>query len=479
MNTLSQNTVNNFIMISTALIALVFLTWWMLYDPVKDFVEHVPGTDNRPAVATTEADMVDIGNIFEKFDGPSLSESSDWPRFRGEFFDNISRSQIKLSGQWGEAGPAILWSIDLGEGHAGPVIAMGRVYILDYDENKRQDLLRCFSFQDGKEIWRRGYDLFVKRNHGMSRTVPAVSWPYVVTMGPKCQVMCVNGESGELKWGLDLVKEYEAEVPLWYTGQCPLIDDTTAILAVGGKALLIAVGCESGRVLWETPNPDNWLMSHSSVIPMTIAGRRMYVYSALGGIIGISAEKETAGQVLFKSSEWNQTVIAPSPVNVGGEKILFTAGYGAGSLLAKISNLNSGFTVEVLQNLKPDQGLAAEQQTPIYYKNHVFAIMPKDAGALRNQFVCADPNDISKIIWSSGKTKRFGLGPFLLADDKFFILSDDGVLTVIEAHTKKYNQIAEAKILKGHDAWGPLAIADGKLLARDSRQMVCVDVRAR
>ena len=88
------------------------------------------------------------------------------------------------------------------------------------------------------------------------------------------------------------------------------------------------------------------------------------------------------------------------------------------------------------------------------------------------------PDDGSQIIWSSGKTKRFGLGPFLIADDKFFILSDDGILTVIEAGLTGYREMAEAKILDGHDAWGPLAIADGKLLARDSRKMVCIDVRA-
>ena len=39
------------------------------------------------------------------------------------------------------------------------------------------------------------------------------------------------------------------------------------------------------------------------------------------------------------------------------------------------------------------------------------------------------PNDCSKIIWSSGKTERFGLGPYLIADGKIFILSDDGILT--------------------------------------------------
>jgi outer membrane protein assembly factor BamB len=147
-------------------------------------------------------------------------------------------------------------------------------------------------------------------------------------------------------------------------------------------------------------------------------------------------------------------------------------------MMAKVVKSNNQFDFKVIQQYKPDQGLSAEQQTPIYYKDHLFAIMPKDAGALRLQFVCYDPDDCTKMIWSSGKTKRFGLGPFLMADDKFFILSDDGVLTVIEASTKKYNQIAEAKVLQGHDAWGPLAIADGKLLARDSRRMVCVDVRA-
>jgi len=475
MSAISQRTINHSAAISTSLLAAIFLFWWMLYDPVGDFIEHIPGTDNRPEILSSAGDIVDIGGVFEKFGDMSATETSSWPRFRGKYFDNISRSKIKLTNGWNTAGPKILWSINLGEGHAGPVIANGMVYLIDYDEDKRQDLLRCFSFRDGKEIWRRGYDLFVKRNHGMSRTVPAVSGSYVVTMGPKCQVMCVDANSGQLKWGLDLVREYDVEVPLWYTGQCPLIDDTTAILAVGGKSLIIGVGCESGRVVWETPNPNNWKMSHSSIIPMTIGGKKVFVYSSLDGVVGVAADGENVGEVIFESAEWSQSVIAPSPVYLDNGRIFLTAGYGAGSMLA---NINSQFSFEVIQKYKPDQGLAAEQQTPIYYKEHLYTIMPKDAGALRNQFVCYKPNDCTKMIWSSGKTKRFGLGPFLLADDKFFILSDDGVLTVIEGSTKSYNQIAEAKVLQGHDAWGPLAIADGKLLARDSRQLVCIDVRA-
>ena len=49
-------------------------------------------------------------------------------------------------------------------------------------------------------------------------------------------------------------------------------------------------------------------------------------------------------------------------------------------------------------------------------------------------------------------------------------------MTVIKASINEYDQIAQSKILNGHDAWGPLAIANGRLLARDSRRLVCVDL---
>ena len=71
--------------------------------------------------------------------------------------------------------------------------------------------------------------------------------------------------------------------PLWYAGQCPLIDGDIAVIApCGDKALMIGVDCETVRVVWETPNPHGWEMSHSSIMPMTLNGKRMYVYCAIG-----------------------------------------------------------------------------------------------------------------------------------------------------------------------------------------------------
>ena len=464
---------------AAALMGLILMGWWFLHNPTKDFTENIPGMDGRPERSSTRGEAVEIGSVFARFDGSPSEIRAEWPRFRGADFDNINKEKTRLLDDWGDEGPVVLWSAALGEGHAGPVVSNGRVYVLDYDEEERADILRCFSLDDGKEIWRRGYNVYVKRNHGMSRTVPAVTEKYVVTIGPKCHVMCVDAGTGDFKWGLDLENDYGAEVPLWYTGQCPLIDGSTAVIAVGGNALLIGVDCETGVVKWETPNPKDWKMSHSSILPVSFRGKRVYVYCSLGGIVGVSAEETTAGRVLFESDLWSHNVIAPSPVWLGDGRLFVTAGYGAGSMMLKLTAAGEGFSMESLQFTKPTDGLASEQQTPVFYKGHLFSILPKDAGPLRAQFVCCRPDDIGNILWASGKTNRFGLGPYIVADDKFFILGDDGVLTIVKASTEEYVQLGQARILEGVDAWGPMAIAGGRLLARDSRRMVCIDIRGR
>ena len=105
----------------------------------------------------------------------------------------------------------------------------------------RADKLRCFALADGRELWSQSYPVEVKRNHGMSRTVPAVTKDYVVTLGPKCHVLCAHPVTGAVYWRIDLVGQYGAKVPPWYAGQCPLIDGDRVILAPGGSALLVAL----------------------------------------------------------------------------------------------------------------------------------------------------------------------------------------------------------------------------------------------
>lgn len=456
------------------LAGLVSIGWWLAKDPVDEFVTTQPGLDNRGAQGVV-AD-IDIGAYFENLGTLERELEETWPRFRGENFDNISRSGVPLIESFPAEGPPVKWKVELGEGHAGAAIFKGAVYVMDYDEEERADLLRCFSLEDGRELWKRGYHINLKRNHGMSRTVPAVTEDHILTIGPRSHIMCVRRQDGEFLWGLNVEKEYQSEIPLWYTGQCSLIDDDKAIVALGGTSLMVALDLTSGEVVWETPNTLSWQMSHSSIMPWEYEGVKMYVYSAYGGVCGVAADGPNAGEILWETAAWNHQVVAPSPVCMPDGKVFLTAGYGAGSMVLQVGKSGDQFTAEVINEYTPKEGLASEQQTPVEFDGHLLGILPKDAGPLRNQLICVHPDDFTRVVWTSGQDKRFGLGPYMIADNKLFIVSDDGTLTIVRPSTREYIEMDSYRVLEGHDAWGPLAVADGYLVMRDSKTMVCLDL---
>ncbi len=458
---------------------LLAVAWWIIYNPWATLAPSLPGADGFAGTGAATEENIIIGAYFEeRGSAPLTTGAESWPGFRGKEFDNIYRNRMPLIDNFSQGGTDILWSVELGEGHAGPAIYEGLVYLLDYDEEQRADMLKVFSLETGEELWRRWYNVHIRRNHGMSRTVPAVSEEYILTIGPRGHVMCVDRLSGDLLWGIDLENEWNTEIPLWYTGQCPLLDSGVAVIAPGGDALMIGVDAATGGILWETPNPHGWEMSHSSVIPFTYEGIKMYVYSAIGGAVGVAAEGPDAGSVLWEVPEWNHRVLAASPVCMPDGRIFLTAGYGAGSMLLQLHNRNGNIEPEILETFRPGEGLSSEQQTPVYADGHLFGVLPKDARALRNQFVCVDPEDITSFVWTSGPSARFGLGPFILADGKFYLLDDDGTLYIIEKSLQGFRQLDSMELIEdGHDAWAPLAIADGYMLLRDDQTMICIDLK--
>ncbi|KKL12025.1 hypothetical protein LCGC14_2539900, partial [marine sediment metagenome] len=394
-----------------------------------------------------------------------------WPRFRGGSFDNVSRDDTPLARTWPEAGPPKLWEVELGEGHAGPAVLDGRVYVLDYDRANQADVMRCLSLADGKDIWRFSYPIRIKRYHGMSRTVPAVTDKYVLGLGPKCHVTCLDAVTGKLLWAIDLPTQYGTTVPEWYAGQCPLIDGDRAILAPGGpEALMMAVECSTGQVVWKTPNPRRWGMTYSSIVPMSIAGRRTYVYCTTGGVVGIDAE---SGKILWEYDKWRIRIAnVPTPVVLPDGRILLTGGNNAGAMMLRIRVEGDRLVPEKLYHLKHEV-FSSHQQSPILYKGHVYGVRQD------GQLVCLALD--GKVVWASGSDHTFGLGPFLIADGMLFLQDGPrdkaGPLVLAEATSEGFKPLTRAQVLNGHDAWGPMAIVKGRLLVRDLKKMVCLDVR--
>ncbi len=422
--------------------------------------ERQPGMDRISAAGQADQSSPFLSGKFIVGTGSPAALPGSWPRFRGPNGNGIAADAATIGQKW-----TPLWTVDLGEGYAGAAVRDGRVYVLDYDQKNLADALRCLSLADGKEIWRFSYPVKVKRNHGMSRTTPTLVGRYVVSLGPKCHVVCLDAVTGQFVWGIDLVKEYNAEVPEWYAGQCPLVDDDRVILAPGGGALMIAVELATGKVVWKTPNPHDWKMTHSSIVPVEFAGKLHYVYCGSRGVVGVSASD---GAVLWETDKWIISIATvPSPVDAGDGKIFLSGGYNAGAKMLQLRETNGKIVPVELFRL-PASVFGATQQTPILYQNHIYGVRPD------GQLACIDLT--GKVVWTSGSNDKFGLGPFLIAGGKLFVMNDEGVLTLAEASPAGYRPLVKNRVLHGHDSWAPLALAGNRLLARDLTQMVCLDV---
>jgi len=427
---------------------------------------RVPGTDRPPGMeATDDLNPVQNGRVILG-DGKPCDLAGAWTGFRGNLRDGKTTDSASLAHSWQSGEPRELWSVDVGEGYAGAAVLNGRVFLMDYDQQKKQDALRCLSLADGKEIWRFAYRNPVKRNHGMSRTVPALTEKFVVALGPKCHVVCVNAVSGELRWCLDLVRQYGTTVPPWYAGQCPLIDQGKVILAPGGtNALMVAVDIETGNEVWRTPNPNGWKMTHSSIMPVEFGGERMLVYCANLGVIGVSA---TDGRLLWETTEWKiGLATVPSPLVVEDGRIFLSGGYNSGSMMLELIRDGERFSVKGRFRLAPEV-FGATQHTPILHEGHFYGVRPD------GKFVCLDLD--GKPLWVSETGQDFGLGSFIFADGAFYAMNDTGKLRMIEANAEKYHLLGETQVLKGRESWAPLAIAGGRLLVRDLTRLVCLNI---
>jgi outer membrane protein assembly factor BamB len=459
-----------------ALVYLAVIVWWHVYTPPgMEFTVQAPGADNRPPESARKADDVRIGEFFMRYDESVSTLTGKWTCFRGELLTNIARTAEDIRPD-GEEYP-VMWSVDTGEGHASPVIYNGRVYFLDYDETLSSDMLRCFSLESGKELWRRWYRVPMKRNHGFSRTAPVISDDYIITLGPQGHLMCCDPVSGDIKWSLDMQKEYKTEVPFWYAGQCPHVDNGTLIIAPAGEEILLAgIDCRTGTTLWQTPNSINYKMSHSSVMPMTLSGKKTYVYAGVGGVCGVSAEKEDLGALLWNATKWQPSVVAPSPLQLSSNAIFLVAGYGTGGAMLRVDKSGAAWNVSVTEQYKPNEGLSSEQQTPILYKDMIISVMPKDGGSLRGKLVCYSPSDLHNPVWSSGADERFGLGPYMVINDHLFAFKEDGELYVYGIQSRSMNLLKKQRIMDGADAWGPMAYADGRLIVRDAHVVTCLKI---
>lgn len=234
---------------------------------------------------------------------PQATKAS-WPGFRGEKSDGIAHGAAKLARSWAKEQPKLRWVRPLGVwpdasapaglqekvvhlevGHSGMAVHGGFAYVADYALEQKRDMVRAINLDTGKDAWVFGYEYDMKAPHGISRCTVAVNDKYVVTIGPKAHLWVLDRVSGKVvqidgkDWAKDFSAEYKTKIPEWLSAQSPIIDGDRLLIAPSGVPgpLMVCLDLATGKEIWRTPNYANWKMTHTTIVPMTIAGKKMYV----------------------------------------------------------------------------------------------------------------------------------------------------------------------------------------------------------
>ena len=110
---------------------------------------------------------------------------ADWPQWRGPKRDGVANG-FRPPKHW----PTALdkdWSVEVGLGHASPVVVGNRIYLL----TRRNDAetVRCLSLDDGQELWQHHYAAPYEVNpaaasHGPGpKSTPVVAGDRLITLG--------------------------------------------------------------------------------------------------------------------------------------------------------------------------------------------------------------------------------------------------------------------------------------------------------
>jgi len=173
---------------------------------------------------------------------------------------------------------------------------------------------------------------------------------------------------------------------------------------------------------------------------------------------------------LWKTEEWKVRFNVPAPVIVGDDRIFLTAGYSQserGCAMLRLSEA-AGEIQAQMEFLRTADVFSSIQQTPIFYDGYIYGVRTD------GQLACLDLE--GNIVWTSTSANKFGSGPYTIARGLIYAMDDKGKLTLVRADPSGYVQLAQAQVMDGHEAWGPMAIASGRLIVRDVNKMVCLDI---
>jgi outer membrane protein assembly factor BamB len=246
---------------------------------------------------------------------------------------------------------------------------------------------------------------------------------------------------------------------------------------------LVAYDKLTGKMLWKSDYIGRNWYSHVSPQPMRLCGKDQIIMLAQPSDPEkapanappaiISSIDPANGNILWQTKTPGPYKIPiPQPVQISETRLLITGGYQMGCLILQASYTNNQWQTTVASHNK---SVAAHIHSPVLYRGKIYVSSFKEHGGTHSGLVCLDLD--GKPLWQTGPELKFDDGAMIFADGMAFVMQGkSGHLYMIDVASPSYKVLASAKILDPPSIWAPLALSDGKLVIRDQKRLLCLDL---
>lgn len=381
--------------------------------------------------------------------------AEDWPQWRGTNRDAVWNDSGVVD-RFPDDGLTVKWSTPVRGGFAGPAVADGRVFVLDYQETPGSrtmdghERLIVLDEETGALLWQQEWpatyrNLQFKFATG-PRAVPTVDENRVYTLGAAGMLSCFDTETGDLLWRVDAVTDYDSTVPVQGTSQAPIVEGNLLVAAVGGEpdAKVVAFDKVTGDEVWRSL--DNISETgYSAPIVIDAGGVRQLILWHATAITSLNPE---TGEIY-----WNQDF------TIGGGMAITTP-VRSGRYLV-VSQFFNGSMMLALNPDRPDarvlwqgrnRGELPDQtdtlhsiiSTPIVVNDHLYGI--GSYGELRG----IDARNGERV-WESDQMNeqdRWATAYFVRHRDRYFVVNDSGELILARFKPDGYEELDRTHLLR-------------------------------
>jgi outer membrane protein assembly factor BamB len=400
----------------------------------------------------TRASILGLGLILL---AGAVAAAEDWPQWRGPQRDGQSAGFVAPK-VW----PKQLlrqWRVEIGEGHASPVVAGGRVFVVARQDEK--EVVRALDLADGKQIWSQSYAApFTRSLYAMShgkgaKSTPALADGRLFTLGIGNVFSAWDAQSGTLIWQHDFARRFKSVSMLYYgTSDSPLVTRDLAVAYVGGRGdgALVAMDPAGGQTRWQYTGDG---CAYASPILVDIQGTPQIVTQSQTACIGVSpADGSRLWSIPF-ATEYDQNIVTPA---VLGDRIIFS-GIGKGTFAYRLAKSEGRWSpVEVWHNAE----VSMYMSSPVVVGDRLFGL----ANHKRGQFFLLD-GATGKTLWT-GDGRVGENAAILRAGEVLLALTTGSELLVLKPQGDAVQTLARYQVADT-PTWAHPALVGHTILIKD------------